>query len=651
MPGGNGGPPQTGMPQMGGPMDMSAMQAPVAENKADSMSIDEKNKVLAKLNNMFSACRQARVPFERQWYMNMAFFFGKQYVVWAPGAAGSVTRLYEPPAPQWRVRMVINKVRPNVRFELTKITKEQPQTYVIPGSTEEADVAAARAGEHIVEYEMRELNYDRILRRATFWALICGTSFMKTYYDEEQVDPSGVNGKICVEPINPFHVFVPLIQEEEIENQPYLIHAMTKPKEWADWRFDKSLTTESSAGSGVLEQQFLNALGVTANMPKNQVYIKEAWIKPCKDYPDGALASWCGSELLTLYDQWPYENMDYPFAKLDHIPTGRFYAESTITDVIPLQRELNRTRSQIVEAKNRMAKPQLLAAKGSVDVNKITSEPGLVILYTPGFQPPQPLPLSPLPNYIADELQRIQQDIDEQTAAYEITKGKTPPGVEAASAIAYLQEANDTKFAHTVASLEEATEKVGQQILGYVAQYWDIGRKVNVLGDNNVYEAYQYSKISIKGNTDLRVESGSAAPRSRAAKQAFITEIGKLGWITPEKALQYLDLVETGKLYEESQVDARQVQRENSKMSATGMALPINEWDNDAAHDQYHSQYMKTQEFENLDPQIQQSHVQHLMLHRQRIQTTAMQGMVPPNQGEQAPQPPQLPPGQEAAPQ
>src|SRR6185369_16302038 len=106
-------------------------------------------------------------------------------------------------------------------------------------------------------------------------------------------------------------------------------------------------------------------------------------------------------------------------------------------------------------------------------------------------------------------------------------------------------------------------------------------------------------KISIKGNTDLRVESGSAAPRSRAAKQAFITEIGKLGWITPEKALQYLDLVETGKLYEESQVDARQVQRENSKMSATGMALPINEWDNDAAHDQYHSQYMKTQEFDN----------------------------------------------------
>ena len=150
-------------------------------------------------------------------------------------------------------------------------------------------------------------------------------------------------------------------------------------------------------------------------------------------------------------------------------------------------------------------------------------------------------------------------------------------------------------------------------------------RKINVLGDNNIYEAYEYSKIDTRGNTDLHVEAGSAAPRSRAAKQAFITEIGKLGWISPEKALQYLDLVETGKLYEESQVDARQVQRENTKMAATGQPLPINEWDDDTKHEYYHSQYMKTQEFENLDPNIQQAHVQHLTLHRQRMQANQAQ--------------------------
>lgn len=625
-----------GIPPAVGDMSQQPDQGfntPAAENKVDLMSEEDKVKLLGKLDFMYNSCRSARIPFERQWYMNLAFFFGKQYVVWAPGAAGSITRMYEPPAPKWRVRLIINKVRPNIRFELTKVTKEQPQMYVIPASTEEADVSAARAAEQIVEYELREIGFNKIIRRSAFWALICGSSFIKTYYDEDQRDPSGAPGRICVEPVNTFQIFAPLLQEEEIENQPYIIHAMTKPKEWADWRFQRNMNSDSTMGSGILEQQFLNAMGITAGKSTSQVYIKEAWIRPCRDFPNGGLASWAGSSLITVYDQWPYENQEFPFAKIDHIPTGRFYAESTITDVIPLQRELNRTRSQIVEAKNRMAKPQLIAAKGSVDVNKITSEPGLVILYTPGFNPPTPLPLSAIPGYVTEELIRLQQDIDEQTAAYEITRGKTPPGVEAASAIAYLQEANDTKFASTVSSLEEATEKVGRQLLGYVSQYWDMPRKINVLGKNSIYEAYEYSKVDTRGNTDLHVEAGSAAPRSRAAKQAFITEIGKLGWITPEKALQYLDLVETGKLYEESQVDARQVQRENTKMSATGQPVPINEWDDDQKHEWYHTQYMKTQEFENLDPSIQQAVVQHLQLHRQRMQANAQQAAMQQQQG------------------
>ena len=541
------------------------------ENKVDSLSFKEKTELLAKLDKMFQTCRTARTQFERQWYMNLAFFFGRQYVTWAPGASGTLTRLYEPAAPKWRVRLVINKIRPSIRFELTKVTKEQPEVYVIPASTEDADVAAARAGEQIAEYEMRELGFHKLIRRSAFWALLCGSSFLKSFYDESQNDPSGVPGKICVEPVNSFHLLAPLMQEEEIENQPYLIHAMTKDPDWIKWKFDKDIQGDATVGVGVLEQQFLSALGVNAqNLNMKQCYVKEAWIKPCKDFEQGALVSWAGTEILTLYEQWPYDVTDFPFAKIDHIPTGKFYGESTITDLIPIQREINRTRSQIVEAKNKMAKPQLIAPKGSVDVNKITSEPGLVILYTPGFNPPTPLPLSQLPNYVGEELQRLQQDVDEQTASYEITKGRTPPGVEAASAIAYLQEENDSKFAHTVASIEEATEKVGKQILGYVAQYWDVSRKINVLGENSVYEAKEYSKSSINGNTNLRVEAGSAAPRSRAAKQAFITELGKMGWITPEKALRYMDMVETGRLYEESQLDARQVQRENDQMTTQG---------------------------------------------------------------------------------
>src|SRR6185503_15950160 len=62
-------------------------------------------------------------------------------------------------------------------------------------------------------------------------------------------------------------------------------------------------------------------------------------------------------------------------------------------------------------------------------------------------------------------------------------------------------------------------------------------------------------------------ETNSMAPRSVAAKQAFITELMKMGAIEPNKALRYLQMSETDKLYDELMIDNRQAQRENVYMS------------------------------------------------------------------------------------
>ena len=103
-----------------------------------------------------------------------------------------------------------------------------------------------------------------------------GSSFLKvSAYDDGRVRT--IHQGMHVEPVNAFHLLAPLMQEEEIENQPYLIHAMTKEKDWIKWKFDKDVQTDSSVGSGV-EQQFLSAMGVTnQNTGYEQVYVKEAW--------------------------------------------------------------------------------------------------------------------------------------------------------------------------------------------------------------------------------------------------------------------------------------------------------------------------------------------------------------------------------------
>lgn len=581
-------------------------------------------------------CRRARLQFERQWYTNLAFYLGKQYVQWTPQygtQAGAYQRLYEPAAPPWRVRLISNKIRPIVRTEHSKLTKEDPQPYVIPASTDDDDLAKARAAEHIHEYLWRDLHGKRAVRRMTWWLCLTGVGFIKDWYDPFGFDSSDLPGVIRMENVTPFHLYVPDMDEEEIEQQPHVTHVVAKTPDWVKRSYNKDVQPDSSTGGGALEQKFLQALGVQQQTGYDHVAVREMHVKPCSKFQDGAVIIWSQDEPLDVIEGFPFDHKEYPFTKFEHIPTGRFYPDSSINDLIPIQKEYNRTRSQVIEAKNRMSKPQLVAAKGSVDPNKMTSEPGLIVFYTPGFPKPEAMKLEPVPSYVIEELDRCQRDMDDISGQHEVSKGHAPPGVTAATAISYLQEEDDTKLANTVSSIEEGVERLGKHLLSHVQQFWDLPRTVRVVGTDGEYESFMFSGADIFGNTDLNIQSGSAMPRSRAAKQAYIMQLGQMGWIPPDRALRYLDMAETGRLYEELQIDARQAQRENLKM-LNGMQVLPNTWDEHVVHILEHNNERKKQRFENSSPEIKAVFEQHVKLHQMAHQQNMMQ-QIAQQQGQQ----------------
>lgn len=578
-------------------------------------------KLLAYLNNCYEQARTARIPFEQQWYLNLAFYFGRHYVSWVGSSTTSgYSRLVEPAVPPWRVRLIVNKVRSIIRGELSKVTREKPRGYVVPSTSEDDDLAGARAADDILEFLWLTNKFTKTFKTAEFWTLLLGTGFIKDYYDPNVKDAGGVMGKICGENVTAFHLFAADLKIEEIEDQPYLIHVMSKDPKWVKDTFNKTVAPDSSDIGNTLEYRFLNAMGIQ-NQPKQAAcYVKEIWIKPCSRFPEGALVHWSNDEILQVQDKWPLPYNEYPFSKLDHIPTGRFYGASTIEDLIPLQKEYNRSRSQIIEAKNRMSKPQLLAQRGSVDPTKMTTEPGLVIFYTPGMAAPTPLPLQNLPQYVFEDLQLTQTDMDDISSQHEITKGQVPPGVTAATAISYLQEQDDSKLAPTVASLEAAVEKFGNHTLKLVQEHWSVKRKITVVGENDQFQAYEFDRSNINGNTDFRVEAGSATPRSLAAKQAFIMELVDKGLIPPTQALKYLDMGETARLYREMQVDTRAAQDENLRMFEGAQDITVHSWDNDLQHIIAHDNFRKTQKYLNgATTEVKQMFETHVETHKQKL--------------------------------
>lgn len=574
------------------------------------------------LDECYDNCKKYRLQFENQWFLNLAFYFGRQYVQWtqvSQASTGNLNKLIEPKAPPWRVRLVINKVRQTARKEMSKITKERPIGFVIPKSSDDEDLLAAKAGDSLVEYFWREKKYMKELRRAVFWSVLCGTGFIKDWYDVDAMTPSNEKGDLFIERVSPFHLYVPDVQEEELEKQPFIIHGAALHPDAVKMKYGVEVTSNSRSSATVLEDKFLNVIGIRTSNNKDLVYVKEIWIKPCSRYEKGAVFVWAGSTILhENKDGWPYQHQQFPFTKIDHIPTGRFYAESTITDLLPLQKEYNRTRSQIVESKNRMSKPQLMAPKGSIDPNRMTSEPGLIIFYQPGLNKPEVVQPANVPSYVIEELNRTISDMNDISSQHEISQGQTPPGVSAATAISYLQEQDDTVLSYTISSVEEATEKVSRHMLSHVAQFWNQARQVQVVGQNNQFEVFELNKDSLHNNTNFTIQVGSSTPRSLAAKQAFIMELGKMGWIPPDKALRYLDMSETSRLYEEMQLDARQAQRENLKFQL-GVPVPVNTFDNDAAHILEHDNWRKGQIYETLPDEIKTIVEQHVQDHKVKI--------------------------------
>jgi len=586
--------------------------------------------LMQKWDSKLKACQQERLRFEAQWHRNMLFYFGRQWITQTKTANG-FNIVEEPIEHPWRVRHTANRILRIVRTELTKLTKEEPQYYSMPSSTEQKDRLAAMAGDAIAEYTIRTKYFNRKRTEATLWALLHGTGFLKNYYDPNKNDLDGMPGRIDFEAVTALHLFVGNLQQPDLQEQDFVCHARTMSAEAAYMCFGVDCEADTSSTDILLDQRFTAAVGINSN-PKaenKQVYVKEWYVKPCKDFPKGAMFIYGSGKMLYVYEapeipepfmesegedpsvlpsespetveiepsrnpvgykenplaenyipgasveeglrkynhEFGYRHGRFPFAKIDHIPSGMFYARSVIEALIPLQKEYNRTRSIMLEQRNLTGKPQWWYTPGAFDPKKFTGKPGLLLPVHLGFEGPKAIEQPPLPPNVPAELDITVRDMDDAASQFEVAKGRTPPGVEAASAIAYLQEENDTILYHTVQSLEDAVQETGVQVLANVHDYWPEERIVRMTSRNQFMEVREFKKTDLNPITDFRVEAGSMAPRSTAAKQAFITELLKLGAIDSSKALRYLQMSETNKLYEELMLDVRHAQRENIYMS------------------------------------------------------------------------------------
>jgi len=642
----------------------------------------KRNKELATwVREQYTKMHSDQLRARQTWYMNMAFYDSQQWSELNP----TTNKLYQRKVPPFRVRHTANIVEPIVRTEIARITAQKPSASVVPASSDDDDLMAAHAAEQLWESLCSTRKLKKKFNSAAYWTVITGNGFIKTFWDTTTADMAStyastnpmfgpgnpIMGDICYRVISPFHLFVPDLTTEDIQDQGFVFTVYTYPVETVKMLFPgQDITPDTLAANQVMDEAFTVSNRGGKQAKPDCVLVIEAWVKPGQTslLPTGGQVIVANDKVLYTGDM--YEHGQFPFAHFKHIPTGKFYAKSVVSTIIPLQREYNRTRSQIIEAKNRMARPQLLAAKGSIDASRLTNAPGLVIEYVPGLPAPTPLPLQPLPAYVINELQQVRADMEDISGQHQVSSGGAPPGVTAATAISFLQEKDDSLLTTVYQSVEDGFEDIAKQSIGLAIQYYDVPRLIKTNGSDYSFDTLMLKGSDIKSGTDIRMEGGSALPTSKAARQAFILDLMSRGFIDPQNGLKLLDMGGTAKLWEDLKIDESQAQRENMRMKvltaedvaahqdqwgqyqqqadaqmqqtgsldssnpvadpnsqmmmAPGPIVPVNTWDNHDVHITEHNKFRKTQAFEGLSNTVKQEFELHVNTHLQAVQA-AMQ--------------------------
>lgn len=629
----------------------------------DTTGQQKSNSTLDDQKKLFDQAKAAKRPFEPEWYMNIAFYDGKQWVRWDSNS------LTTPKLEEWRIQVVDNRILPAVSSRVARKTKTRPSFVSTPASLDEDDLEAAEISTQVLDNDWNELNLHQKLYLALLWSDITCAGFWKIYWDvtkgssedylidadgkamfdpesrkplkaaeyQDLVGQSGIQtktvaqGDIQVDVISPFELF-PDPLATELEECEWIIEEKIRSPEYIKKKYNKDVEADARIGVGIAESQTRISVD-TRNKGTGQykgVKVYELWAPPSSKWGSkGKIACWTKDESLYEGDlsQGYYEGNPYVMFSCQPVP-GRFWPTSITQQMRGPQVELNKIKSQIRESAVRLGNPALMSPR-QMELD-YRGEPGEHIEYDYATgEKPEYLNAPELPVYVQNEIERIESALSEISGIHEVSKATVPSGVTAASAINLLQEADDTRLGPEISDMEVQLSKGGTKIIKLRAKFQRDERTIQQAGEDGEWDIQTYKRTVLAKIPNIEVQAGSQMPSSKAAKQAAMGEFlnNMLAYgdsvglqLDPRDIRKYVREYGVGGLehmFASLSESERQVKREHNLMR-NGVALPINDYDDDDYHIDAHDEFRRSRKYRRMPQGAQHIIDVHTAAHRER---------------------------------
>lgn len=578
---------------------------------------------VALLNKKYNAVKHQRTQYDRNWKLNLAFYSGRQWVVWDR----SFNRVIDWVPRNNKPRMVTNIIMPIVRLYLALLTKNDPEFMVVATTPEQNDVAKAKICKQFLQFVWENNNFKSVCKKALVWAIVCGDGFVKAYYDPtgapyELNDEVHYLGDVAIDVCSPFELFFDPFARD-VDEASWVIHARVRSLDYIQMKYGARVPAES--------EEVFNALAYVSGRKEQDTTIpsavvKEYWERPNDVNKNGRYIVWVGNKILVDQDN-PYADIcPIPFARVGCIPVpGSFYHDSIVTHLRPVQVLYNRLKSDIVDNTVKLSNPMLLVPINSL-LKSPEFEPGEIIYYNPliGGNIDQ-VKVEPYSAATMNMLMRAMQERDDLSGLSQVALSGSTRGLRSAQAIRAMLEQDQTILSTITEEYEAMISKVMTYVLHLARRFMDVPRMIRIMGENDAREIKLFKNEDIPHNADVRVVTRSTLARSPLQEREFLFSLWDRGIIQDPRLL--LRLTEYGnwsELYSDIELDIQQANRENEKMRQ-GQPATVEDFQNHVIHVAEHNKFRKTVDYENLPDDRKELFARHVEQHKMFIQQAQLQ--------------------------
>lgn len=624
---------------------------------------------------------------ERNWWGNLLYFMGLQWVVYDIHARRWRQRKLSPSLPT----PITNLFRSTLDTVKSALSQHDPRFLGTPERDDPHAVAAAQSADVQLQILLKEGNFRRAKRRMLDWLMPTGNAFIEpcwdnseetglvalpkeqcvgcqTTYDPRDLDPDEPKcekcgselftdseetievprGRIRYDVISPFEIYLdPAI--EELEDQPFLMVVSTYTTEQValQWGYEVEQDNEYDLQGGRMKEAAatISAPGIGLPMAQqgvgdrqNRVTVFRLFCKHFKGFPDGCYVVMTASGKLLEFDK------TYPFKRhgngLSYYPIvhfrfgtvgGRSWGYSPADDLLPKQYQLNKAEALFTMIMGRMANPVWLIPSNT-NPTRITGEIGIQIEYTPaGGAKPERAAGMDAPPSLVKYIQDIRQSFDELSGAFAAMRGR-PTGTR--TPVGTTQIMNDRSFgrwATVFDQLEEGYTDIARNSL----EIWRANaRTPRVQAVKNAVGGFTFSEFLASDwddGVDIQVEAGSARPKSQQEKLQTYEMAIQSGLIDVTDQAQRIKILEdTGlqNLLPGVEEDTKIAYKENADFM---------QWAGDLVQKASAEPVMGMQTHNDIDQQMQaqplevhplvDNHSVHFLAHRRLCLTDEFQGL------------------------